>query len=181
MSDTSPEALRALCEVLERTTTQVAEPVLVPDRHGYITSLAPTYRKEPCPQAQQAAAAIEALQAERDFLQAKCDSWEAEAAERDTLVEIANAERDRLAGQVAALREACEQARLFIASEHTDPAAAPSGEWLSREARPSHDMLCTVLADTATEPDTGCEDDQIWADVPVEALRRAVDGEPSDG
>ena len=44
------------------------------------------------------------------------------------------------------LVEALKEARTFIEAEYRDPSAEPDGEWLAKDARPVHALVCAALA-----------------------------------
>lgn len=44
------------------------------------------------------------------------------------------------------LVEALEEARTFIEAEYRDPSAEPDGEWLAKDARPVHALICAALS-----------------------------------
>lgn len=44
--------------------------------------------------------------------------------------------------------ELLNDVRKFIEAEYADPSAEPDGEWLAKEARPIHDRVCRVLANS---------------------------------
>lgn len=50
-----------------------------------------------------------------------------------------------LVAHVKRLTEALEAAQQFIAEQHADPTCAAEGEWVSKEARPVHDLICDAL------------------------------------